>query len=81
MHINETLKNFLCDKSYYITFYNDYLYAFNFIKIKKITNLNILLEFLEFSLVIKGTKLYVSKMSKNELIIKGNINTMEIIHE
>lgn len=81
MHINEYLKDFLFDYPYFITFYNNSLYVFNFIKINKISNYEIILEFLEFKLTIKGNDLYISKMNKNELTINGIITNMEYYYE
>ena len=81
MHINEYLKDFLFDYQYFITFYNNSLYVFNFIKINKISNYEIMLEFLEFKLTIKGNDLYISKMNKNELTINGIITNMEYYYE
>ncbi len=81
MHINEYLKDFLFDYQYFITFYNNSLYVFNFIKINKISNYEIILEFLEFKLTIKGNDLYISKMNKNELTINGIITNMEYYYE
>lgn len=81
MHLSEYLKNFLYDKNYFITFYNNSLYVFNFVKINKISKLVINLEFLEFNLSIKGLNLYIKKMNKSELVIKGTITSMEINNE
>ena len=81
LHINETLKNFLFDLNYFITIYENCLYAFNYLKLEKVTNTEIILKFEKFNLNIYGSEFIITKMTKNELRIKGVINKLEYKYE
>lgn len=81
MHINDTLQNFLYDKEYYITIYDNCLYAFNYLKLEKVSNSKIILKFNNFDLLIIGSEFLITKMTKNELRIKGIITKMEYNYE
>ena len=73
MNIKDTLVNFLYDKDYFITIYENYIHVFNYKKLISLTSKLIVLEMNKFNLEIKGSELFITKMSKNELLIKGYI--------
>ncbi len=73
MNIKDTLVNFLYDKEYFITIYENYIHVFNYKKLISLTSKLIVLEMNKFNLEIKGSGLFITKMSKNELLIKGYI--------
>ncbi|MBD8922453.1 hypothetical protein EGR52_04585 [bacterium] len=73
MNIKDTLVNFLYDKEYFITIYENYIHVFNYKKLISLTSKLIVLEMNKFNLEIKGSELFITKMSKNELLIKGYI--------
>lgn len=81
MHINDTIKNFLYDQKYFITMYDEVLYVFNYINLLKINKDEIILEFKDFKLIIWGMNFYITKMTKNEMKIKGIINKVEYKYE
>ena len=73
MNIKDTLVNFLYDKEYFITIYENYIHVFNYKKLISLTSKLIVLEMNKFNLEIRGSELFITKMSKNELLIKGYI--------
>ena len=74
----ENIKNYLYDKKYFINFYDDYIHIFNYIKLLDFNDTKVSLEMSDFTVNIKGEKLFVTKMTSNEILIKGIINDMEI---
>lgn len=74
----ENIKNYLYDKKYFINFYDDYIHIFNYIKLLDFNDAKVSLEMSDFTVNIKGEKLFVTKMTSNEILIKGIINDMEI---
>lgn len=81
MHIKDNLINFLYDKDYYISIYNDYIYVFNYKELTKITENIVILKFNKFNITIKGTNLFISKMMPSEILIKGKIENVGISYE
>ncbi len=81
MLIIDNLKKYLYDQEYYITIYDKYLHIFNYLKLNDFNDKTINLEMPSFILIIKGFDLFITKMSKNELLIKGNIISLEKTYE
>ena len=73
MHIKENLINFLYDKNYFISIYDNYIYVFNYTELEVLTNNKIVLKLPSFKLEITGSDLIITKMLKNELLIKGTL--------
>lgn len=81
MHIKDNLINFLYDKNYFITLYEDYIHIFNYQELISLTNKLILLKMPKFQLEIKGENLFIVKMFPNELLIKGLITKVGMSYE
>ncbi|MDD5836407.1 MAG: YabP/YqfC family sporulation protein [bacterium] len=79
MNIWANLKNFLYDKSYFIAYFNDNLYIYNFQNILLITPNKIILTINDIKTIIKGTNLNIKKSSATEIIITGELNG--VFHE
>ncbi len=73
MHLKENLINFLYDLDYFITIYDNYIHIFNYKELISLSDTKIILKMPNFTLEIKGNNLFITKMLKNELLIKGNI--------
>lgn len=73
MHLKENLINFLYDLDYFITIYDNYIHIFNYKELISLSDTKIVLKMPNFTLEIKGNNLFITKMLKNELLIKGNI--------
>lgn len=81
MHIKDTLINFLYDKKYFISIYDSYIHVFNYKKLVSLTSKLIILKMDEFNLEIKGDNLFITKMEKREILIKGNIINVGMSYE
>ena len=73
LHLKENLINFLYDLDYFITIYDNYIHIFNYKELISLSDTKIILKMPNFTLEIKGNNLFITKMLKNELLIKGNI--------
>ena len=81
LHIKDSLKNFLFNLENFITIYENHLHVYNYQKLKKITDEEIILIFDKFMLIIKGINLKLKKMTKQELLINGTILKVEFNYE
>lgn len=81
MHIKDTLINFLYDKDYFISIYDNYIHVFNYKDLISLTSKLIVLKMDKFSLEIKGEDLFITKMMPNEILIKGKIKNVGITYE
>ena len=81
MHIKDTLLNFLYDKDYFISMYDKYVHVFNYKKLVYIKEDVIKLDMEDFSVLIKGSSLFIVKMAKNEILIKGSIQGLSKVYE
>ncbi len=81
LNIKNTIIDFLYDKKYFITMYENYLYIYNFQEIITLTNELIMLSIENFKLKITGNDLKIKKINSNELLIEGNIINLGKIYE
>ena len=77
----DNLKNYLYDKNYFINIYDNYIHVFNYIDLKEFKDDIMILQMPDFKLIIKGKSFFVTKMLKNELLVKGLFYSMEKINE
>lgn len=80
MHVKDTLINFLYDKEYFITMYNNYVYIFNYLSILELSREVIILKLSKFNLRIEGNNLYIKKLLSKELLIEGLIKNVGITY-
>lgn len=81
MNIKNNLINFLYDKTYFISIYEDYIYVFNYKELINISSEKIEFKIDTFKLVIKGSNLVLTRMLKNEVLIKGKLKEIGINYE
>lgn len=67
------LSDFLFDKKYFISLFEDKIYVYRYFTLDVLKENHVVLKMDNFVLDIKGTNLSVSKLNKEEIIIKGNI--------
>ncbi len=77
----EIFKSYLKKEDYYVILYSNYIYIFKYLDIIKFTDKYISLKLNKIILNIYGYDLLITKMEKDELLIKGNINKVEKIYE
>lgn len=73
MHIWTNLQKFLYDKDYFLAYFNNSLYVYNFTKVYFITDKKMVLDIANKKVTISGCNLILKKSCGNELIIYGNI--------
>lgn len=81
LNIKNTIIDFLYDKKYFITMYENYLYIYNFQEIITLTNELIELSIENFKIKITGSDLTIKKINSSELLIEGNIISIGKIYE
>ena len=81
MHIKDTLVNFLNDKEYFISIYNNFIHVFNYKELISLTSKLVILKLDKFKLEIKGEDLFITKMMPNEILIRGVIKNVGINYE
>jgi len=79
MHIIKNLKNFLLDQDYYIDIFNKNLHVYRYETLEHLSDNLIKLKLKEFKLEIEGKDLIVASMDKQELLIKGIIDSVRFI--
>ena len=81
LNIKNTIIEFLYDKNYFITMYENFLYIYNFQEIITLTNELIMLSIENFKIKITGSDLKIKKINSSELLIEGNIISIGKIYE
>lgn len=81
MNLKESLVNFLYDKNYFINIYDDYIHIFNFKELISLSDKKIILSLEKFKVEIIGNNMFIKKMSKNEILIKGIIDKVGFLYE
>ena len=81
MHIKDTLVNFLYDKEYFMSIYNNFIHVFNYKELISLTSKLVILKLDKFKLEIKGEDLFITKMMSNEILIRGVIKNVGINYE
>lgn len=81
LNIKNTIIDFLYDKNYFITMYENFLYIYNFQEIITLTNKLIMLSIENFKIKITGSDLKIKKINSSELLIEGNIISIGKIYE
>lgn len=78
MNIRNNILNYLYDRDYVIAIYEDYIYLFNFLYLNNFSDSKIEVKIKDKILKIIGKDLSIVKITKEELLIKGKIKTVEM---
>ncbi len=81
LHFKESFKNFLFDLDNFITIYDDTLHVFNFTKLNKLSDTEIVLKINNKVVYINGENLKIKQMTKQELLIKGKLEKVEFNYD
>ncbi len=76
MHMYKSIKNFLFDQNYFINLWDNYLHIYQFIDIVTLNENLISLIMEKFKIEVKGHNFRILKLTKNEILIQGNIDEM-----
>ncbi len=78
MNIRNNIINYLYDKDYIITMYENSLYIFNYKRLLDFNDTKITVTLNDREINIHGTSLSIVKMTKEELLINGTIKNIEV---
>ena len=78
MKMINNIRNYLEDKEYYIDVFDNKLHVFNYMRLSRLTNKEIVISFNKFNLYIFGSDIKVEQMNKSEILFKGNFDKLEI---
>lgn len=78
MHFISTIKEFLLDKEEYLILFNNYAHIYGLEKIQTLEENIIIVKTKKRDLIIKGSKMKIIKMTKEELLIEGNIESVSL---
>ncbi len=81
LHFKEYFNNFLFDLENFITIYENTLHVFNYQKLDKLSDTEIILKINNKKVIIDGTNLKIKQMTKQELLISGEILKVEFVYE
>lgn len=81
LHFSEYFKNFLYDLADFITIYENNLHVFNYSKLNKLSDKEIIITINTKKILIEGMNLKIKQMTKQELLINGQILKVEFIYE
>ncbi len=81
MNFINNIKSFLYDENYFISIYDDKVHIYSFEKILKFSKNELIFKFSNFNITLKGEKLIINKMLKNEVLISGIIKSLNVIYE
>lgn len=77
MNIINNIREFLYNQNYFVSFFENFVHAFNFNNLIILTDALIELDFNKFILMIKGNNFVVKRMLKNEILVEGIIEKVE----
>lgn len=81
LHFKDNFKNFLYDLENFITIYENNLHVFNYEKLEKLSDNEIIIRLDNKLIKIDGNNLKIKQMTKQELLINGNIVKVEFTYE
>ena len=77
----DIFKSYLRSEDYFITLYSNHIYIYKYKEIERFSNNEINIKLKDLLLKIIGDNLLITKMEKNELLIKGKITKVEQTYE
>ena len=81
LHFKDSLKNFLFDLNNFITIYENTLHVFNYTKLEKLSENEIVIHIENKIVNINGSNMKIKQMTKQELLINGVILKVEFLYE
>lgn len=77
LHFRDNFKNFLYDLDEFISLYDNNIHIFNYRKLNKINEKEIIVSFDKMTVNICGDNLKLKQMTKQELLINGSIQEIK----
>ena len=78
MHLYKTIKTFLFDKDYFINFFENHIHLYGFLDIVTLEEEIATFHYETFDVQLLGSQFRVLKLTKNEILLKGEVKEMKI---
>ena len=78
VRFGDYLERYLVDNSYSITIKNNSVHIINYLELEDFSSTRVVVRYESGKTILLGTDLVVSKMHEDELLIIGNIKTIEV---
>ena len=78
MNIKNNIINYLKDKDYIISIFDNYLYIYNYKKLLYFSETRFEVRLNNIKVIIDGKNLTIKKMNEEELMICGNIKSLKL---
>lgn len=81
LHFKDSFKNFLFDLDNFISIYENNFHVFNYEKLDKLSDTEIVIILKNKKIIVVGINLKIKQMTKQELLINGEILKVEFSYE
>ena len=81
LHFRDYFKNYLFDLEDFISIYENNFHVFNYEKLNKLSSSEIILTLNKRKIILSGINLKIKQMTKQEILINGEILKVEFIYE
>lgn len=72
------LKSYIKDENYLISFMNNCVHCYNYVKVENINEKEIKIQFKNKKLTLKGNDFILRKLDKKELLVSGEVVEIEL---
>lgn len=79
MNIRNNIINYLCDNDYVISIYDNFLYIYKYSYLGGFNDKIIDIKVKNRIITVKGQELSITKITKEEILIKGTIKSLEMM--
>jgi sporulation protein YqfC len=81
LQFRNNIRDFLFDLDEFITIYDNYFHVFNYNKLNKLSENKIVFNLNNKTVILTGNNLKIKQMTKQELLITGDILKVEFNYE
>ena len=81
MHIKDNIVNYLFDRDYLLCTYDSHVYVLNYTYLESFNDKKITLKVSNKRVMIEGSNLIIVKITKEEMLIQGEIKGINIDDE
>ncbi len=81
VNIYNNIRNFLIDENVLVAVFNNYIYIYNYQKINKLNNEEVIIKTNSNLVIIQGKELKLKKLMPSEIIISGAPSKVEFKNE
>lgn len=79
MNIRDNIVNYLFDRNYVVSMYDDCVYFFNYKYLDSFDDKEIIVSLVDRKITLIGHDMSITKMTKEELLIRGKVSELKVI--